>query len=89
MLQVKPPTVDASAPLAMLVANIDYDEHKGRIAIGRVLSGTISRCVRVQGSTAVLAGVECVLSALAFPPSPLAQSPKNSLVFVILVSFFQ
>ena len=27
----------------MLCANIDYDEHKGRIAIGRVTSGTIKR----------------------------------------------
>lgn len=35
--------MDAAGPLAMLCANIDYDEHKGRIAIGRVLSGTIKR----------------------------------------------
>jgi hypothetical protein len=27
----------------MLVTNIDYDEHKGRIAIGRVTAGTIKR----------------------------------------------
>lgn len=31
------------APLQLLCANIDYDEHKGRIAIGRVSSGTIKR----------------------------------------------
>lgn len=27
----------------MLVTNLDYDEHKGRIAIGKVTSGFISR----------------------------------------------
>jgi GTP-binding protein len=27
----------------MLVTNIDYDEHKGRIAIGRVTAGTIKK----------------------------------------------
>lgn len=30
-------------PLQMLVTNLDYDEHKGRIAIGRVQSGTIRK----------------------------------------------
>ena len=31
----------------MLVTNLDYDEHKGRIAIGRVTSGKISRAETV------------------------------------------
>lgn len=31
------------APLQMLVTNLDYDEHKGRIAIGRVQSGTVRK----------------------------------------------
>eukprot|EP00897_Mesotaenium_endlicherianum_P004637 jgi/Mesen1/4200/ME000219S03334 len=37
------PRVDKLAPLQMLVTNLDYDEHKGRIAIGRVHAGTIKR----------------------------------------------
>jgi len=41
--KIKPPQVQPSASLAMLCVNIDYDEHKGRIAIGRVVSGTIKR----------------------------------------------
>jgi hypothetical protein len=32
----------------MLTANIDYDEHKGRIAIGRVYNGTIKRGQQVR-----------------------------------------
>lgn len=31
------------APLQLLVTNLDYDEHKGRIAIGRVQSGTVRK----------------------------------------------
>lgn len=37
--QVPPPTVLPDAPLQLLATNIDYDEHKGRIAIGRVSAG--------------------------------------------------
>jgi GTP-binding protein len=31
--------VQPDAPLQLLATNIDYDEHKGRIAIGRVTAG--------------------------------------------------
>mmetsp|Transcript_3232 Transcript_3232/g.7093 ORF Transcript_3232/g.7093 Transcript_3232/m.7093 type:complete len:688 (-) Transcript_3232:619-2682(-) len=41
--EVKPPVVAPAAPLQMLVANIDYDTHLGRIAIGRVVNGTIRK----------------------------------------------
>ncbi|GJP44439.1 hypothetical protein CLOM_g3845 [Closterium sp. NIES-68] len=37
------PKVQPSAALQMLVTNLDYDEHKGRIAIGRVHAGKIAR----------------------------------------------
>ena len=40
--EVPEPVVDTSAPLQMLVTNLDYDEFKGRIALGRVNAGTIS-----------------------------------------------
>ena len=56
--EVSPPRVRSGddAPLQLLVTNLDYDEHKGRIAIGRVTSGTLSRgesffcCLRVRWS---------------------------------------
>ena len=47
-MQVSPPTVRKNGPLQMLVTNLDYDEHKGRIAIGRVTSGRISRTETVS-----------------------------------------
>ncbi len=42
-VQVSPPMVRVRAPLQLLVTNLDYDEHKGRICIGRVTSGKISK----------------------------------------------
>jgi GTP-binding protein len=38
---VPPPKVDADAPLQVLVTSLDYDEHRGAIAIGRVTSGRL------------------------------------------------
>lgn len=35
--------VRINAPLQLLVTNLDYDEHKGRICIGRITSGKITR----------------------------------------------
>lgn len=46
--EVAPPVVRPNAPLQMLVTNIDYDEHKGRIAIGRVTGGTIKKAQQVR-----------------------------------------
>eukprot|EP00741_Cyanophora_paradoxa_P015316 tig00000194_g14785.t1 len=37
------PKVVVDGPLQMMVTSLDYDEHKGRIAIGRVRSGTIAK----------------------------------------------
>ncbi|MBI4307396.1 MAG: translational GTPase TypA [Chloroflexi bacterium] len=38
---VPPPRVDLDAPAQMLVAALDYDSHKGQIAIGRVFRGRL------------------------------------------------
>ncbi len=39
--RIPPPEADVDGPLQMLVANIDYDDYVGRLAIGRVRSGSI------------------------------------------------
>src|SRR5437660_893875 len=39
--QVPPPHVDRSAPPQMLVTSLDYDDYRGRIAVGRVFAGTL------------------------------------------------
>ncbi|MFC1923893.1 translational GTPase TypA [Chloroflexota bacterium] len=42
ILQQVPPPVIGSGPLQMLVSNIDYDNYKGKLAIGRIMRGKIS-----------------------------------------------
>lgn len=45
------PTIDPDSYLQMLVTNLDYDEHKGRIAIGRVHAGKMQRGMEVKVCT--------------------------------------
>ena len=40
---VPPPKGDAEAPLQVLVTSLDYDSYVGRLAIGRVVNGTLNR----------------------------------------------
>jgi GTP-binding protein len=52
--QVPPPQI-GSGPFQMLVSNLDYDSHKGRIAIGRIWRGKVAArdpvvCVGADGS---------------------------------------
>ncbi len=39
---IPPPVCDENQPLQVLVANLDYSEYVGRLAIGRVFNGTVS-----------------------------------------------
>jgi len=39
---VPPPMADPDAPTQMLIASLDYDTHRGRIAIGRVARGRLA-----------------------------------------------
>ena len=39
--KVPPPKGDANGPLQIVINNIDHDEYVGRLAIGRIASGTI------------------------------------------------
>ena len=38
---IPPPTGEPAAPLQLLVANLDYSDYLGRLAIGRVFEGTV------------------------------------------------
>ncbi len=42
ILQTIPPPAIEDGPFQMLVSNLDYDNHKGRIAIGRIHRGKVS-----------------------------------------------
>ncbi|MDQ3410963.1 MAG: GTP-binding protein, partial [Chloroflexota bacterium] len=39
---VPPPDVDPAGPAQLLIASLDYDNHRGRIAIGKIQRGRIS-----------------------------------------------
>ncbi len=39
---IPPPRCDETAPLQILVANLDYSEYVGRLAIGRIFNGTVA-----------------------------------------------
>ena len=39
--------MNMDAPLQLLCTNLDYDEHKGRIAIGRITSGRVNKAETV------------------------------------------
>ncbi|XP_010923433.1 putative elongation factor TypA-like SVR3, chloroplastic isoform X2 [Elaeis guineensis] len=45
------PSIDKDGALQMLVTNIEYDEHKGRIAIGRLHAGVLQRGLEVKVCT--------------------------------------
>jgi len=52
--EVPPPQIE-SGPFQMLVSNLDYDSHKGKIAIGRIWRGKVAAhdpvvCLGVDGS---------------------------------------
>jgi GTP-binding protein len=46
--EMPPPEGDSEAVLQMLVTNIDYNDYLGRLAVGRVFSGTIRKGERVS-----------------------------------------
>ena len=61
--EIQPPAVKLNSPLQMLVTNLDYDDHKGRIAIGRVSSGCISKAEQVSY---LKPGTLCLLCYMLF-----------------------
>jgi GTP-binding protein len=41
--KIPAPSGDPGGPLQLLVANLDYSEYHGRLALGRIFSGTLNR----------------------------------------------
>lgn len=41
ILKLPKATVDAEAPLQLLIANVDYDDFKGKLGIGRIVNGVL------------------------------------------------
>jgi GTP-binding protein len=47
ILEHIPAPVIGDAPFKMMVANIDYSDYLGRLAVGRIFSGTVSRAIEL------------------------------------------
>lgn len=45
--EVPPPQIDAEAPARLLITNIEYDNYKGHLGIGRIDSGVIKKGMSV------------------------------------------
>eukprot|EP00968_Pinguiococcus_pyrenoidosus_P017470 scaffold1741_cov262-Pinguiococcus_pyrenoidosus.AAC.23 len=43
ILELPGPKIDVESPLQLLVANIDFDDFKGKLGIGRIRSGTLKK----------------------------------------------
>ncbi len=41
--EIPAPTSDATKPLQMMVTNINYDNHKGRISLGKIINGSLKK----------------------------------------------
>ena len=57
LAHIPPPVADPEGPFQMLVASLDYDPHRGRIAVGRISRGSIApgqpvSLVRLDGAAA-------------------------------------
>uniref|UniRef100_A0A0G4GHK8 Tr-type G domain-containing protein n=1 Tax=Chromera velia CCMP2878 TaxID=1169474 RepID=A0A0G4GHK8_9ALVE len=47
VLQLPGPVITEGAPLQMMITNIDFDQYKGRLAIGRLGAGTLEKGMQV------------------------------------------
>lgn len=68
--EIKPPSVRVDAPLQLLVTNLDYDEHKGRICIGRVTAGQINKGQQVRAGGGDTTATD--------PPPRIIRHPRDS-----------
>ena len=67
-VHVPPPVVDPDGPLQLLVSALDYDPHRGRIAVGRLVRGRL-----VRGQLVRCLGAATGESALAAPALKLTE----------------
>jgi GTP-binding protein len=61
---VPPPVVDQDGPAQLLVSALDYDPHRGRIAVGRLVRGRLLR-----GQSVRCLGAPAAPAAPALPPA--------------------
>jgi GTP-binding protein len=63
LTHIPPPSGDPSAPLQFLVTNLDYSDYVGRLAVGRIFSGTLraGETVSVCGKDGAVVRVKAAL----------------------------
>ena len=83
--QVSPPAVTRDGPLQMLITNLDYDEHKGRIAIGRVTSGVIQKAEAITIARPGAPVVRCSTGMHPCSRSSLLQKALLSLIAAVVL----
>jgi GTP-binding protein len=49
--EVPPPAIEDNAPAKMLVTTLEYDNYKGQIGVGRLVSGTLKKGMTVARTT--------------------------------------
>ncbi len=86
ILQRVPPPVIQEGAFQMMVSNLDYDSHKGRIAIGRVWRGSIGPrqslvCIASDGSAAQFEVTE-VFTHLGLTRYPVSLAEAGDIVAI-------
>src|SRR5665647_276254 len=82
------PVGDIDAPLQMLVSNIDYDNYIGRIAVGRIVRGTIrlGQQIAICSATALGARNSKVVRLLRFNGLVRQEIPSADVGEIVCVS---
>ncbi len=85
LTRIPAPKGDAAAPLQMIVNNIDHDDYVGRLAIGRIVGGTLraNQPVAVLKDGVAVRGAIKVLSTFeGLKRTPVAEAPAGEIVAV-------
>lgn len=85
MKHIPAPEVDPDAPLQLLVHNIDYDDYLGRLAIGRVVAGTVraTQTVAVMGENDTpKAAVKVLMTFEGLRRKPVQEASAGEIVAV-------
>ncbi|MBI4284379.1 MAG: translational GTPase TypA [Chloroflexi bacterium] len=84
ILREVPPPVIEEGPFQMLVSNLDYDSHKGRIAIGRIHRGKVAPHDRVvalhKDGSATQHEVNAVMTHLGLKRLEVAEAAAGDIV---------
>jgi len=82
---IPPGSGDPTAPLQILVSNVDHDDYVGRLAIGRIVSGTVraNQAVGVvKHGTAIKSAVKVLLTFEGLKRAPATEASAGEIVAI-------